>query len=159
MAWLFTRYRFSFPINEHKTNKTSSCMLSASTKNNMKTTTQETRCVENTSCSVTRLHDAATGSSFSLCLGSSKAHTNFRSGIILDQNVPLCQRSQGNTPIMNTSKEALCCLYKARGALAPLFLCCCFCVVVFVVFDSRCFPRLRLGKHRDFRENKTNCLL
>ena len=23
--------------------------------------------------------------------------------------------------------------------------------------ESRCFPRLRLGKHRDSRENKTNC--
>ena len=33
MAWLFTGYQFSFPINERKTNKTSSCMLSASKKN------------------------------------------------------------------------------------------------------------------------------
>ena len=24
-------------------------------------------------------------------------------------------------------------------------------------FESRCFPRFRLEKHQDFRENKTNC--
>jgi microcystin-dependent protein len=94
MAWLFTRYRFSFPINERKTNKTSSCMLSASTKNNTKTTTQETRCVENTPA--THTHDTATGSySLCMCLGSSKPHANFRSRIILDQNLPSCQGSQG----------------------------------------------------------------
>ena len=29
--------------------------------------------------------------------------------------------------------------------------------LVLLSLDSRCFPRLRLGKHRDSRENKTNC--
>ena len=29
--------------------------------------------------------------------------------------------------------------------------------LVLFSLESRCFPRLRLGKHRDSRENKTNC--